>query len=1331
MDGKKQLAVKSGKENISIINMRDKNGRISKSYVGKLRSEYQRLLKDKDNKVKGAKTKFNAFLKDEFKKAQQKGVGLIFLDGGKVSVRDIFVSGDRLKYIKDAQKKAAKYHNVDIGDVKNRDKRMKKIDKVLAKKKNTIKPTSTRRELISKGIITKYLFKFEDYTEDFLENVMINIDRAMSSVIPKHKDQKFILRFSRTMNALSDKSSYGVKTYGIPSIEEIQFAMNTKIEQALNKYEEGGDELDFKSIGISVIAEPYGQILGAGGHRSHSAAAKSWFISNQTSKTNCFYRCIATHNLLHQYSKDEELDVAREELVINPQAFLNRVTNSATNIKKRLKSGNIRATSESDIQKYVDNCYKKNSSNKCCVKIYNNVFSLMKVINPTEWNGDKLKNTYEIQNINHHFVALVRWYKVGNILDVLDEVIVKATEAAKAAEERLSNGDDPEDEISLIEKEPDIEIEDWDKFAVFCEKEIWNKEEKKCVPVDYENAKSAEKKKYERWFKHRYGLKDGYCKRHMDGLNIRMAAYDLEATPNGVDGNVFTSYRLSFAYNVIDKNANFVRIKTVSFGGKECISDWFEWVYKNRDELSGYTFYAHNGGKFDVLLLMNDYILKNTSKWVLEEGSLIVLNGAYLSFSLTSKEGEATEIDSVSHGIPDHQLKKKIKQKKAKDGEKIESLITFRDSMRLLPGSLKKLCDEFDVEHKKLSEVVNFDEVNIDNCFGNGEMDKQRVTKNGYKATSKQSPLYSEKFRIELCNNVYCNYDVIGLLEILNKFSKSVYEACNGINITNCITGASLSKKHYFNTFYDKKNFPIWNLNTEYDEFCRAGYFGGRCEAFYIGEQIKKLYYFDFTSLYPDVGRMRLPYGEPSKLEEERIDIWNVRYKAGKVCAPIRGVVKVLVKTKDFDSLPLHALKSDGKLTFAHFSDYVELTMWYRELEYGISLDIYDYKLIEGVEFDGGHHTYVKTSYMNSPANKKDCRDKETFWNEGVLKEFFEDAVQKKALAKKSGQPALAQAYKIIANSGYGFWGLNANGDGEGRDGMSILNEEDDYFWELMASGVVSNIGKIGDYILVRTSKKMSVMDYNVAIATAICSEARMKTYRFLKAVRDKGANILYCDTDSCICDLKLNDYPDLMKEFCWDGLKDPDTAGDELGSMKNECLEKVEGYYKNKVMKELGEDTPKSIWKPKMKAYVDAEKKKDGGELSFDKGIIAGCKQYSLHKKLLDGGSIKAGACKGCRRPLSYEEFSHLLFGTMLEEQRKAEAEILIRNPKFVAPEGYRLYEQQTQFRSSTADHIAEGNFTEIQKIEIDKSIRVNYTKGIVDEKKGWVTPHTINEVE
>lgn len=1299
MDEKNSKSGSSKKNNVNINMIRTKKGDISKTYISDIKDRYKKVLDKKGN--------IDKFLKEEFKKGRDSGIGLVFEKNGNVRVKDLFTKKGRQLYIAFAKSKASKYHNVDIGDVINRQKKLERIDEMLSKKKNTLKPSSVNRKLISKGIITNYLFPFKDYTDDFLENVNINIEKAIAAVIPKHKDQKFIVRLSNSNNALSDKASFGIKTYGTPSVDELKDAFEIKLEAAIQNYGEDGVEIQFQTIGISVITPPYGQILGAGGHKSLMTAARNWFISNQTSRTNCFYRCIATHNILVNYNKENDLDTAEEELVNSPQKFLDRVTNSSKQIKKRLKTGNIRATSELDIQKYVDNCYKKNSSNKCEVKIYNNVFECVKIIRPSNWEGDALKITYEIQNINHHFIALIRWYNVTNLKNVLDMVIQKATEKAK--EIKLdSEGQGGLLESELIDREPDWEIVDWNKFAEYCKNEIWNKEEGKCIDVKYDECNESTKKKYRQWFMNKYGRTE-YCRKCMNDRDIRIGAYDLEATPNGVEGDMFRAYRLSFAYNVVEKN-KFKRIKTVTFGGKDCINKWFDWLYENRDELAGYTLYAHNGGKFDVLLLLNDYILKDTSRWVLEEGSLIVLNGAYLSFCLTSKEGEIDKINSIDHKkTSTKHLKKSIQKKKEKGGDGIESILTFRDSMRLLPGSLKKLCDEFDVEHKKLSEVVNFEEVNITNCFG-GHINSHR-------------PFSDPKFKIELCNYVYCNYDVIGLLEILNKFSKSVYDACEGINITDCITGASLSKKHYFNNFYDKKLTPVYNLSNKFDEFCRAGYFGGRCEAFYIGEMKKKLYYYDFTSLYPDVGRCRLPYGEPKEVEEYVIDRWNEWYKSGRFMnlSPIRGIVKVRVKTKNYDALPLHACKDNHRLTFAHFGEWTELTMWYRELEYGIGLDIYEYELIAGIEFLGGHHTYVLTSYMNSPANKKNKKDREHFWNEGILKDFFEDAVNKKALAKKNGQPALAQAYKIIANSGYGFWGLNANGDGEGRDGMSIVKEDDDYFWELMAKGCVSNLGKIGDYILVRTAMRMSVKDFNVSIATAICSEARMKTYRFLKAVRDNGCNILYCDTDSCICDLKLNDYPEMMKEFCWDG------NGEDLGSMKNECLEKVEGYYKNKILKKLGEDTPKSVWKPLLEAEVKKELDKDGGELSFDKGIIAGCKQYSLHKILLDGGYVTAGACKGCKRKLTYEEFQHLLYGTKIEEQREIEKQILLRNPNFKIPEGYRLYERQTQFRSSQSDHIKEGDYTEIRRIDIDKSLRINYTKGVV-ENEGWVVPHILS---
>jgi hypothetical protein len=45
------------------------------------------------------------------------------------------------------------------------------------------------------------------------------------------------------------------------------------------------------------------------------------------------------------------------------------------------------------------------------------------------------------------------------------------------------------------------------------------------------------------------------------------------------------------------------------------------------------------------------------------------------------------------------------------------------------------------------------------------------------------------------------------------------------------------------------------------------------------------------------------------------------------------------------------------------------------------------------------------------------------------VSKLFKDGFQKKARAKGEGKPAMAQAHKIIINSGYGFWGLRTTED--------------------------------------------------------------------------------------------------------------------------------------------------------------------------------------------------------------------------------------------------------------------------------------------------------------
>jgi DNA polymerase elongation subunit (family B) len=81
----------------------------------------------------------------------------------------------------------------------------------------------------------------------------------------------------------------------------------------------------------------------------------------------------------------------------------------------------------------------------------------------------------------------------------------------------------------------------------------------------------------------------------------------------------------------------------------------------------------------------------------------------------------------------------------------------------------------------------------------------------------------------------------------------------------------------------------------------------------------------------------------------------------------------------------------------------------------------------------------------------------------------------------------------------------------------------------------------------------------SIAIASAVTSLARMELYSVMKSIQDKGLKIMYSDTDSIITDCNIRKFPDLMQRFMWDG------CGNELGALKNECLDKI----KSKLTKE------------------------------------------------------------------------------------------------------------------------------------------------------------------
>ena len=78
------------------------------------------------------------------------------------------------------------------------------------------------------------------------------------------------------------------------------------------------------------------------------------------------------------------------------------------------------------------------------------------------------------------------------------------------------------------------------------------------------------------------------------------------------------------AYNEVDENNNIILnnagvLPTKTFGGKDSVKDWLLYLSNNAGTFRDYTFYAHNGGKFDLLLILNEYILENDTDWTISQ----------------------------------------------------------------------------------------------------------------------------------------------------------------------------------------------------------------------------------------------------------------------------------------------------------------------------------------------------------------------------------------------------------------------------------------------------------------------------------------------------------------------------------------------------------------------------------------------------------------------------------------------------------------------------------------------------------------------------------------
>jgi len=614
------------------------------------------------------------------------------------------------------------------------------------------------------------------------------------------------------------------------------------------------------------------------------------------------------------------------------------------------------------------------------------------------------------------------------------------------------------------------------------------------------------------------------------------ATWDIEAFTDA--NNNFKAYAIGLAYNNTYK----------SWFGLDCLSEFLDYIESNWDELSNYTFYAHNGGNFDFQLLIN--ALSTYDKILIETNQTINVDNSYICLTIT---------------------KNKISENKK---------IRFLDSFKILPSSLDTLSKEFKCENPKL------------------EFNHNIIHQNNFRE-------YKDKIEVYLKN------DCLSLLEILNKFSKSVYES-TGLNIIDCLTGASLAKKTFFKNYYNSKR-PIYNLEKEQDKFIRQSFTGGRNEAFQLGEINGPIYYYDFTSLYPSTGKYPLPYNKPTNIEIKEDKILTVKDIENNF-----GFYEVLVKTINFNMKPLHGIKNkDGMLIFPHFNEFTKITLFSQEIKLGITNNQYQYKFIKGLKFDAA-------PFM--------CK-------------YFNDAFNKKAEAKQQGNKALEQTYKIIANSGFGFWGTRNN-----RENTQLFNKSSSAYIPIANQNKLIDIDTIGNYTAVKYNRDLTTKDFNVAIASAIASYARCILFTAIQDIEKEGGKVYYTDTDSIICNLDISKSEYLSSKY---------KTGLELGSLKNECDEQLR--------KEGLEEGPNNY---------------------YDSLIILGCKFYALKKTLSNGKVIEVVKLNGYRKDynLSYD-----LFFKLISKQIK---QIEQNQKQFIkSNDNIKLISVNKSFKSNYKKGIVENN--------------------------------------
>ncbi|MCO5560144.1 hypothetical protein L7F22_013751 [Adiantum nelumboides] len=250
--------------------------------------------------------------------------------------------------------------------------------------------------------------------------------------------------------------------------------------------------------------------------------------------------------------------------------------------------------------------------------------------------------------------------------------------------------------------------------------------------------------------------------------------------------------------------------------------------------------YFHNLSRFDGILLLK-LLLEDEGKWVLKP---------------IIREHNVYQVLVYDKSCPK------------------SPVLDIRDSLKLLPGSLKSLAETMCPE-----------------LGGKGSISHEEL--NEFNISERKRELIK-----------YMEQDILILAGVLRKAQEKYWNRFH-IDITNCLTVSSMAMKIY-RTHYYPSTYPIYRPQPNKAAFIRQGYYGGHTDVY--KPYGKGLFYYNVNSLYPYAMTKPMPGGKP---------VWRGSLK-GRDLEHLFGFVEAKVTCPDSIEVPLLPYKDpkSGTLLF-------------------------------------------------------------------------------------------------------------------------------------------------------------------------------------------------------------------------------------------------------------------------------------------------------------------------------------------------------------------------------------------------------------------------------